>query len=85
MKIELSSGDIIYETEKGGVLVGPLYKDYAGEGFKSKASELPKKDHYMWNEKIFDKTFEDALVGNVSDVVDSVMSRRQRQPECGIQ
>ena len=30
IKIELSSGDVIYETEKGGVLTGPLYKDYAG-------------------------------------------------------
>ena len=39
----------------------------------------------MWNEPAFNKTFEDALLGNVTDVVDSVLSRRQRQPECQIQ
>ena len=85
VKIELASGDVIYQTEKGGVLVGTLYKNYADQGFKGKLAELPKKDHFMWNQKFFEKTFEDALLGNVTDVVDSVLSRRQRQPDCQVQ
>ena len=54
IKFDLETGDLIYETNKGGVIPHNLYKNYAGEFYRHQMFKMPKKDYYLLHKKTYD-------------------------------
>ena len=82
--IDLRDGQAYFENEKGGLIVGNLYKNYANECFKPGTFKRPKQNHYRLDVKKLSSIVSDVVLENMSEQLEEV-SHASGQINCQVQ
>ena len=66
-RLELATGDVTYESEKGLMQSLNLFKNFADESYVAEHCKRPKKDYFHLNARNHEKILEDILLEKITD------------------